>query len=112
MSRYVIDGILNDVAEGKDVTIVSPMFRYSEDLLEQVIRAAGLDQWSKVVRANGNRSATHAGGGTVRPIAATASLRGRRTDVLLVLEVRAMSEAQQQEIRAASEGVGEVQLLS
>ncbi|GAA1714561.1 hypothetical protein [Brachybacterium phenoliresistens] len=106
MSRYVIEGVLRDLADGKNVVITGPRLREAEDLHRQIVAAADEKEWQRIVRANGNASATHFGGGMVRPVASTASLRGRRVDVLLVMQPRLLTEDQVWEVRGAAGATG------
>ena len=116
MSRYLIDGILADLEGGHNVFIVAPTLREAEHSLGRVIAAADAEAWTKLRKANGNKSATHAGGGTVYAMAATPGLRGHAPDVLLVTGMNSMSEAQRTEVGAAIHGYqatgADVQLIS
>lgn len=98
MNRYLIDGILTDLAEGKDIIVVGPTLRASEAVLHEVLSNSHSDAWARIIRANGNEHATHQGGGTLRTVAATPALRGRRTDILLLLDRGHFTPAQQHEI--------------
>jgi len=106
MSRYVIEGVLRDLADGKDVIITGPTYREAEELHRQIVAAADEEEWQRIFRANGLASATHFGGGTVQPITSTPSLRGRSADVLLVLQARLLSQEQRRELRTAAVALG------
>ena len=109
MNRYITDGIVRDVADGKNVVIAGKSLRQSEQELDLAIEADP-EAWARISKASGNKRATHSGGGTVRPMAATASLRGAQADVLLVLDFRALDEKQRAEVLAARHAIPEVLL--
>ena len=97
MNRYITDGLVRDAAAGKNIVIVAKTLRHAEHELRLAIEAAP-NSWTRTSAANGNKYAEHLSGGTIRPVAATTSLRGRDPDVLLVLDFRDMDERQQAEV--------------
>lgn len=109
MNRYITEGMVLDAAQGKNVIIVAKSLRWAENEMRLAIESSPGD-WTRISRANGNNYATHKGGGTIRPIAATASLRGHQADSLLVLDLRDMTERQQAEVFEARKHMGEILL--
>lgn len=109
--RYLVEGIARDVAEGKSVVIVAITRSEALKLHHQVIEHAGPDSWRRIVKAHGAECADHVGGGSLRPLAVTASLRGRRVDVLVIRDFRHMTDAQQSELLASAPMAGEMQII-
>lgn len=111
MNRYITDGLVRDAAAGKHIVIVAKTLYHAEYELRLAIEAAP-DAWTRTSAANGNKYAEHKNGGTIRPVAATASLRGRDPDVLLALDFWDMTEQQRHEVEAFAHMRTEVLLNS
>lgn len=100
MNRYIIDGLIADLHNGKRIVIVAPTVRQSSFVFRTIADAMSNDETvAKIRRANGQESITTHTGGYLTFIAVNMNGgRGFNADTVLALSARHMTDKQVHEL--------------
>lgn len=89
MNRYIVQGIINDLHQGKRVALIGPRRVLARHVFMDVIHTAPAEGIRRVTVSNGNEQVDMLNGGRLTVAAATRTgLRGVTLDVLVLLDWR------------------------
>lgn len=96
MNRYIIDGLIADLHNGKRIVIVAPTVRQSSFAFRTIADAMSNDEAVKTIRrANGQESiTTHTGGHLIFIAVNMNGGRGFNADIVVALRSEQMTDTQ------------------
>lgn len=100
MNRYVLEGITNDLHNGKRIVVVAPTTRQSSFVFRTIADAMSTDETvAKIRRANGQESITTHTGGHLTFIAINMhGGRGFNADTVVLMSSEHMTDTQVRDV--------------